>query len=387
MKLAHFVITRFCIRDREWLAHLDGPWFGATNPLRRRNVALRLRLLEMICRPALLAQTNQDFTWVLVTDANLPAAARRRLAELAEGRERVFIHEYRARAPDRVEALDWLERLFRAQAPDYVLTTLCDDDDALPRRYIETLQRHAAGLTPPPPFKLLASRNTMQWHMAFSRDAPRGWASPWRAAGGPVRLLQDGGFHVTIASPGFSLLCRYPAFNFSVLGMKPTLAQTYFDFGVPAPMANAAIYRERFLKAARDAGVPRIPNREEAFFDASDAGAAVMSNHGANLQPRRPVLFDATWQRVAGAGAFPDAAIDWEAVDRHARHFRVAARAVRRMELALHGKKGARRAAMRRAWRRLAAGNAAAAPAVCDAAWPAKERRLAASPSPRLEEE
>lgn len=362
MKLAHFVITRFCIRDREWLAHLDGPWFGAANPLRRRNVALRLRLLEMTCRSALLAQTNQNFTWVLVADANLPAAAKRRLAELATGRDRVFIHEYRAGAGDRVDTLGWLRHLFAAQAPDYVLTTLCDDDDALPRRYIETLQSHVAGLTPPPPFKVLASRNTLQWNMAFSRDAPRGWVSPWRTTGGPVRRHRDGGFHVTIASPGFSLLCRYPAFDFSVLGMKPVLAQTYFDFRVPPPMANAAIYRERFLRAARDAGVTRLPNSQDAFFDASAAGASVMGNHGANLQPHRLTAFGA-WQRVAGAGAFPDAAIDWGAADRHSRHFRRGARAVRRLELALHGKKGTRLAAVQRAWRRLAPATAGAAKA------------------------
>ena len=385
MKLAHFVITRFCIRDPKWLAHLDGPWFGATNPLRRRNVALRLRLLEMTCRPALLAQTNQDFTWVLVADANLPAAAKRRLAELARGCDRVFVHEYRARTADRVDTLGWLRHLFAAQAPDYVLTTLCDDDDALPRRYIETLRDHVAALTPPPPFKVLASRNTLQWNMAFSRAAPRGWVSPWRSTGGPVQRLQDGGFHVTIASPGFSLLCRYPAFDFSVLGMKPVLAQTYFDFSVPAPMANAAIYRERFLRAARAAGVTRIPNSQDAFFDASTAGASVMGNHGANLQPCRPATIGAPWQRVAGAETFPDVAIDWAAADRHARHFRRGARTVRRLELALHGKKGARLAAMHRAWRRLAPGRPTAAAEDCRAEWP-QEREAATTRPPRLEE-
>lgn len=368
MNLAHFVITRFCVRDGLWLKRIDGPWFGPGNPLRPRHLALRLALLEMLCLPGILSQTNQNFTWVLLVDAALPAAARRRLYALAEQKARVHIHEYRADGTEPVDALGWLRPAFPETPPDYVLTSLCDDDDSLPRRYVETVQNHVASLEPsagereatplarkaPPPFKTIASKQFLQWDMAFSAAAPHGWMREWRGAPGGARALPDGSRSLTNQSPGFALLCRYPAFDFSVLGLKHALAETYFDYQVPPPRANADIVRARFLQAARDAGIDNVPGGADAFFDASSAGAAVMANHGANLDPRRIGTCDAAPQRVTGPENCPDAAIDWEAVDRHARHFRRPARTVRRLELALYGRKGLRLAAAQRFGRNLA---------------------------------
>ena len=354
MNLAHFVITRFCVRDSRWLKRIDGPWFGPTDPLRPRHVALRLALLEMLCLPGILGQTNQNFTWVLLVDAALPPAARERLAALAERKARVRIHEYRADGTEPVDTLGWLRPAFPTPPPDYVLTSLCDDDDALPRRYVETVQSHVAGLAPPHSFKTIASKRFLQWDMAFSTAAPRGWMREWRGGPGGVRVLADGSRRLTNQSPGFALLCRYPAFDFSVLGMKHALAETYFDYQVPPPRPNAGIVRTRFLQAAREAGIANVPGGADAFFDASGAGAAVMGNHGANLDPWRLGTSDAAPQRVIGAETCPDAAIDWEAVDRHARHFRRPARTVRRLELALYGRKGARLAAAQRLARTLA---------------------------------
>ena len=358
MNLAHFVITRFCVRDSRWLKRIDGPWFGPTDPLRPRHVALRLALLEMLCLPGILGQTNQNFTWVLLVDAALPPAARERLAALAERKARVRIHEYRADGTEPVDALGWLRPAFPTPLPDYVLTSLCDDDDALPRRYVETVQNHVARLPhankEPAPFKTIAGKRFLQWDMAFSTAAPRGWMREWRGEPGGVRALAEGKRRLTNQSPGFALLCRYPAFDFSVLGMKHALAETYFDYQVPPLRPNAGIVRARFLQAARKAGIANVPGGADAFFDASDAGAAVMGNHGANLDPRRLATCDDPPQRVIGAETCPDAAIDWDAVDRHADHFRRPARTVRRLELALYGRKGTRLAAAQRLGRALA---------------------------------
>lgn len=354
MNLAHFVITRFCVRDGLWLKRIDGPWFGPANPLRPRHLALRLALLEMLCLPGILSQTNQNFTWVLLVDAALPAAARRRLDALAKRKAQFHIHEYRADGTEPVDALGWLRPAFPETPPDYVLTSLCDDDDALPRRYVETVQNHVASLASLPPFKTVASKRFLQWDMAFSAAAPRGWMREWHGGPGGARMLPDGSRSLTNQSPGFALLCRYPAFDFSVLGLKHALAETYFDYQVPPPRANAGIVRSRFLQAARDAGIDNVPSGPDAFFDASGAGAAVMANHGANLDPRRIGTCDAAPQRVTGAENCPDAAIDWQAVDRHARFFGRPARTMRRLELALYGRKGLRLAAAQRFGRNLA---------------------------------
>ena len=174
MKVAHFIITKFCLRGGRWMDHVDGPWFSAVNPLKASNVNLRLKLLETICLPGLLAQTNQNFTWVLLVDADLDRRAKRRLRELAGSLGRVWLHEYRADAPVRLERLGWLEHLM--DRPDFVITTQNDDDDALPRRFVETVQSHIAELHDAgrlPPYKIMANKSALQWHMAFTRNAPR----------------------------------------------------------------------------------------------------------------------------------------------------------------------------------------------------------------------
>ena len=365
MTLEHFVITRFCLRDR-WLHRRTAlAPFRTMNPLAPRTVELRLNLLETTCLPSLRAQTNRDFTWVLLIDHALGQEARRRLRDMTQGMDRVRFVEYRADAPQPLEHLDWLGPL-TSGTPDYVITTLNDDDDALPRRWIEVLQSHARGLAAqdrPPPFMLAGARRIVQWDMVFTPDAPFGWAGPWRGL-------------ASVASCGFSLLCRWPAFDFSVLGLSHVYAQTYGDFLEPPPDEHVRLVRQWFLQAARDARVGRIPMGPDTFFDASrDAGAVVMANHGGNFQPwrlnqsPRPGAQGACEaepeapasgrdrtsgrrsqeeipaRRVQGAATFPDISIDWQAATRHRRRFRPWRIQARLLEHRLHG---SREAAARR---------------------------------------
>lgn len=67
MKIAHFVLTRFRIRDERMFGRLGGPRFGII-PLISRTVDFRLKLLETVCLPGVLSQTSRDFPWVLLVD-------------------------------------------------------------------------------------------------------------------------------------------------------------------------------------------------------------------------------------------------------------------------------------------------------------------------------
>ena len=342
MKLAHFVITRFCLRARRLFSRIDGPWFRLGNPLKPRSVDLRLKLLEMTCLPGVLSQTNQDFTWVLLVDAGLQEGFKERLREMTRAKDRVVVHEHRPDAPDRLEKLGWLEPLL-SDRPDYVLTTLNDDDDVLPRRFVDVVQSHAFALSAQdrcPPVQLMGVKRKIRWDLVFTRDAPLGWAAS-----------QSG--MVSVASCGFSLLCRYPAFDFSVLGMRHYFAMKYLNFQVPPPRENVRFYRQAFLEAARDAGVGLGPMGNAAFFDAGPrAGAVLMSNHGANYgknprrsgwlweRPGRAGSENAARRPVLGADTFPDVSIDWGAVRRHARHFSRWRTGVRLLERTLYGRKG-----------------------------------------------
>ncbi len=344
MKLAHFVITRFCLSGGVRLFRAcDGPPldFWSSDPLEPWLVNHRLKLLEAICLPGLRSQTNQDFTWVLLVDADLREDFKARLRNLARARDRVVLHEHRSDAPDRLETLGWLDCL-PASRPDYVLTTLNDDDDLLPRRFVEVVQSHAVEPNAQgrlPPFKIMGATRIVQWDMLFTRDAPLGWAAPWRGS-------------ASVACPGFSLLCRYPAFDFSVLGLRHSFATVYFDFHAPPPIENVRFYRQAFLEAARDARVGMIPTGDDAFFDASrQAGAVLMSNHGANMTSAQPwrLSFPAhtvpreppvTRRKVLGAETFPDASLDWDAVRRYSNAFRSWRVGLRLLKRRLSGRKG-----------------------------------------------
>ena len=331
MTLTHFVITQFCLRDprRQRRRPMD--------PLAPRNVDLHLRLLETTCLPGLRAQTNRSFTWVLLIDRALGSDARQRLRAMTRGMDRVRICEYRADVPQRPERLAWLAPLW-ADPPGAVVTTINDDDDSLPRRYVEVVQSHVRELAARdrlPPFKVIGARRIVQWDMVFTPDAPLGWAKPWQGA--------------AVASCGFSLLCRHPAFAVNVLGLTHKFAETYCDFAAPAPVEHVRRVRQWLRHAEREAGAGRLAVGRDAFFDASrDAGAVVMGNHGGNVQQRR-----LSWRppageheglapsqdrrrRVRGAATFPDAEIDWQAAQRHRRHFSPRRVRLRRLSHLLH---------------------------------------------------
>ena len=337
MKLAHFVITRIFLSGRRLFSRTDGPEVGRLGPYKSRTVNFRLKLLEMLCLPGLLAQTNQDFTWVLLVGADVEEGVKERLREMTRAKDRVLLHEHRSDAPDRLETLGWLDPL-RSDPPDYVITTINDDDDALPRRFIDVVQSHALTLSAQgrlPPVKLMGAKRAVMWNTVFTPNAPLGWVAPPPGT-------------VSVASSGFTLLCRYPAFDFSVLGMRHALAETYFDFHAPPPVENVRFYRQAFLEAARDASVGRIAMGEDAFFDVSrQAGTVLVSNHGANnlswrlrYWARVPANRRGVLHKVSGAETFPDVSLDWDATHRYRSLFCLWRTNLRLLDRKLYGARG-----------------------------------------------
>jgi hypothetical protein len=86
-----------------------------------------------------MAQTDQEFSWIIIVDRDLQARFRSRLESLLQGRGNFFIHTYDPE--DKLDRLDWLEPYMQT-TPDYVLTTNLDDDDVLPNNFTSMIHKH-----------------------------------------------------------------------------------------------------------------------------------------------------------------------------------------------------------------------------------------------------
>ncbi|KHL01228.1 hypothetical protein LK10_17610 [Sinomonas humi] len=126
LRSTHFILTRFNVRGRYYRGDPGDEW------LRRR-----LELFARYTLPSFRAQSVRDFRWLVLIDSESPHWFRAKLAELSLGSYEVVEVEgaFDALAAGRIVR----ERL----ATPFVLTTRVDNDDAVARDFVETIQRAA----------------------------------------------------------------------------------------------------------------------------------------------------------------------------------------------------------------------------------------------------
>ncbi len=130
MSLAHILLTRFNL-----------PSSGAESLVRAREGWLRERqgLFERYCLPSVLAQSEQDFQWIIYFDTHSPRWLQRRAAELSRGG--VFTAKYRESVSTR-ELVSDVRDVIHGE-PDRLVTTNLDNDDALASDFVERIRRRA----------------------------------------------------------------------------------------------------------------------------------------------------------------------------------------------------------------------------------------------------
>jgi hypothetical protein len=310
----HFLLTRFSYRANDASTNVASPTRKISEgPLNPDRLELRFRLFECTCLPSVKAQTNQQFKWIIIVDRDMPPAFRSRLETLLDGRSNFFIHAYDPEA--RMDELAWLEPYFGpGPAPDYVLSTNLDDDDALPDNFVSSVHEHvvsAAADGDLPAVKILGIKDIVQWDMMTSRRAPLGWRSPWHRAR-------------RTSSCGYTLVVKYPELPFCVLGTKHKYAELYFDFSAPATDDYVEARRAAFVSAAASCGL----GLEDCPADRTYAdltavtGPVLMSNHAKNVQKWR--LYERKSDRtvVEGPETFPNLSVDLERFAAYSQAFR-----------------------------------------------------------------
>lgn len=121
---SHFVLTRFNVRSFYHASEPTDEWLRE-----------RLRLFRRYCLPALTGQSSSQFLWLVFLDDLSPHWFRQEIEKDARGRfETVYVTGdfTSATVSDAVAA--------RTDTP-YILTTRVDNDDAVSRDFVQTIQK------------------------------------------------------------------------------------------------------------------------------------------------------------------------------------------------------------------------------------------------------
>jgi hypothetical protein len=132
-KIKHFVITLFNLRlwevDKKNVTTRSEDWLDK-----------RFELFETFCLPSFIAQTRKDFQWLCLFDAETPEAYLSRITNYKQSCPQFFPIFFRGE--ENKEWRDHLKKyiLTQLQGEEFVLTTKCDNDDAIHSEMIATLQ-------------------------------------------------------------------------------------------------------------------------------------------------------------------------------------------------------------------------------------------------------
>ena len=311
MKPQHFIITRFSYRAKGVLKRVNGPDFpGSGNPLKTKHLEHRFRLFEMICLPSIQSQTNQNFSWILLIDAELREAYRKKLERLVKFRDDIHLHIYNP--SERLERLSWLKPYIKND-PTHILSTNLDDDDALPKNYVQLMHddleaHNEQGALPP--LKIFGATRIEQWDLHFLPKAPLGYKCPWHRT-------------AKVSSCGFSLLSPLDKSGVCVLGLRHIYTDKYFDFSADSTDPNVKFFREGLAAFDWEPEEKSSLNADKLFYDVSeDSGPVLMSNHCINNETERLYELKETYQPVLGEASWPGIELNWDCAKKYSKYFK-----------------------------------------------------------------
>lgn len=242
--LGHVILTRFNVPTKGREAEIRG---------RKGWLSRRFDLFEAFCLPSVAAQTERGFRWIIYFDSGTPPEFRTRI----ERAQRIFpfIALFREELPLADVIAD-----VRAQLPatcDRVLTTRLDNDDALARDFVTTVQRAAQDVS-----------NGTALNIAQGYAWRDGWVYAARDESGPFASVVEAMAGLqTIWSRPHALLAQ--AFTLKQIKAAPSWLQVIHGDNVTNRVKGrrrpASVLQGRFALAARQQA--REPERSEILAE------------------------------------------------------------------------------------------------------------------------
>lgn len=133
VKFTHYLVTRFNVpvenwdRDKAGRPTLDEPW-----------MTHRLWLFRKYCVPTIIAQTCQNFQWVIYCDVNTSFIKKTQIEESVRMLPGTVIRLVAHHG----EMMSDLRKLISGADTPYVITTRLDNDDGLGQNLIRNVQEH-----------------------------------------------------------------------------------------------------------------------------------------------------------------------------------------------------------------------------------------------------
>jgi hypothetical protein len=170
----------------------------------------------MITLPSLLAQENQDFTWIILVDKNLHDSYRKKFCQVTSEMKKVYLVDFTIDA-NQIET-SWLQPYILPQT-QYLITTTLDADDAVFKgftRYVSEYYRSLISENKMPLIHFMACKNVIQWDFISTPKSPLGYLKPWTRQTTPT------------VSTGLTCCCKYPEFEFSMRGIVHHIIGLFF---------------------------------------------------------------------------------------------------------------------------------------------------------------
>ena len=130
----HFVITRFNLRQKDWVTSKSN-----NQVLTDEWMENRLRLFTHYCFPSLLMQSEQNFTWLVFFDITTPVKYRSIISQLQQ--------QFPNFMPIFIDGMDEFYQQTKREIKQrltqpFVITSRLDNDDSLHKNYIKEVQSH-----------------------------------------------------------------------------------------------------------------------------------------------------------------------------------------------------------------------------------------------------